>query len=101
MIQEIGNWCSTNEQTLNGGDKSSLLIHQRSIGESEIRVPDLSVPVRREMCVLGVVLNKNLSWEDHVDKMCKKAGKGLHILRTLRYHVTNSELHEVYNAAVR
>ena len=77
------------------------MLHVRSNDSENLFDTDFGVPVRKEACVLGVQLSANLSRDAHVEKVCRKAGKGLHILRLLRYHLTSSDLHAVYNAVVR
>ena len=50
---------------------------------------------------LGVELDKNLSWNTHIDQMCAKAHKSLNFLRRNMYHCPEKTKETTYNTLVR
>ena len=78
-------------------DKTQLLIYKRS---PSLSLSALDMNTCSIMKILGVFLNPELTWHDQVDEMCKKASKRLRILRVLKPHVCEMELHQVYAATV-
>ena len=52
--------------------------------------------------LLGVIITDNLSWENHVNAVCAKAGTRLHFLKLLkRSSVTFDDLLQCYKAIIR
>ncbi len=52
--------------------------------------------------LLGVIITDNLSWENHVNAVCAKAGTRLHFLKLLkRSSVTVNDLLQYYKAIIR
>ena len=45
------------------------------IGEATVFFGDKSVPITHSLESLGIEIDENLSWEKHIDKICKKAIK--------------------------
>lgn len=97
QLQEVSNWCSLNKQIVNA-DKSKLLLCTRRPMSIEV-----STPIKRltSMKILGVYVNDRLTWENHTTEVCRRACQRLHLLRIVKPHISQSELHEVYCALVR
>jgi hypothetical protein len=47
------------------------------IGEATVFFGDKPVPLTHSLESLGVEIYENLSWEKHIDKICKKASAGI------------------------
>ena len=84
-IHQIETWCEVNKQKLNR-EKSTLMIHMRSKSNDDpcCTVQNACVPIQEQTTILGVQLNADLTWDSHVNKLCKAAASRLHILRILR-----------------
>ena len=50
---------------------------------------------------LGIVLNKTLSWSDHINEITTKAMKRVHLLCLFKYKVSRSALHRCYLSFIR
>ena len=46
---------------------------------------------------LGVHINEKLSWEYHVDTICKKVSSGIGAMRRIKHFVPATTLKTVYN----
>ena len=73
---------------------SQLLLHGVKLFETRFQKLKLTV-MRYLMCVkirnLGIIFNEKLTWNDHVDEMCKKICFGLRKLWTCS-HFTPTEI---------
>ena len=67
----------------------------------DICFPSSSLPIVPSLTILGVRLNNRLKWDNHIRLLCKKASQRLHILRSLKQHVSKQELLNVYLAIIR
>ena len=97
-IQNFARWCLRNKQRHNH-DKTQLLFFNRSTNNP---IPLASLPIRPTpvMKILGIFLNAELTWHDHVSELCKKGSRRLRILRVMKPHVSERELHTVYASIV-
>ena len=51
---------------------------------------------------LGIVLNKTLSWSDHINnEITTKAMKRIHLLSLFKYKMSRSALHRCYLSFIR
>ena len=96
QLKNIETWCAQNKQVLNV-EKSKVMICMRSSLDLEC----LHLPVSKSLKILGVTLSEDLSWDLHIAALCTKACQRLHILRVLKPHTTQEELHQVYIATIR
>ena len=49
---------------------------------------------------LGVILSENCSWQDHIDKVTKKASQRLGALQCLKYSLSRKSLEQVYQSYI-
>ena len=49
---------------------------------------------------LGVDLDEKMSWEKHIDSICKKVGSGIGIIERVKPFVPNETLQNLYEALV-
>ena len=96
QLSRIRDWCTLNKQELNVG-KSKLMLSLRT----QLLLKDLPAPTVRSLKVLGVCFNSRLTWDDHIEMLCRKAYQRMHILRTLKPFTTKEEIHDVYLAIIR
>ena len=104
-------WCPTgvssrtlaNKLSLNI-DKSNCVIFQpyqrRTIPQLDLRIAQTSL--KRSSCInyLGLYVDSNLSWKDHIDYVCKKVKKSISVLSKLRHFVTTTVLKTLYYSLV-
>ena len=90
QMTKVKSWCASNNQALNT-DKSKLLVKTRNANDQPIHE---SVKVVNSTKILGVYLNDQMTWNSHIDSLCKTACQRLHILRTLKPYTNPAELHD-------
>ena len=50
---------------------------------------------------LGVIFDQNLSFNDHIDALCKKLTKRIGLLNSIRHNLPNRERIQFYNAIIK
>ena len=88
-------WLQKNGLTLNTSKTKSMLIHssRRKIEDSlGLNVSGNVVEQVRCFKFLGVYVNDTLTWHDHIDKLCSKVTRSLHLLRCLSWFLPKTLL---------
>ena len=49
---------------------------------------------------LGVELDERMSWENHIDSICRKVGSGIGIIKRVKSFVPYETLKNLYNSLV-
>ena len=52
-------------------------------------------------CHLGVVFNKTLTWDSHINYICNKTNKTINILKRLKYCLSRKALERLYTSRIR
>ena len=95
-LEKVRTWCLANKQQLNT-DKSQYMLYTRS----PFIIHGLPLGCVSSLKILGVHVSNNLSWDHHIQSICKTACSRLHVLRVLRRYTTPKELHGVYVSLIR
>jgi hypothetical protein len=66
------------------------------IGEATVFFGDKPVPLTHSLESLGVEIDENLSWEKHIDKICKKASAGIGANKRAKPYVDINTLQTIY-----
>ena len=92
-------WLRSNKLSLNSG-KSELVIFRsktkKELDEITIKINKSKLSPVPNVNYLGVVLDEFLSWDVHVNKLCKKPAQTNDILFKLRYYVPQKTCISVY-----
>ena len=64
-----------------------------------IRLPEITVV--KELRILGIIFNDELTWNTHVHHIIQNASKRLYAIRKLRPLLTDDKLKTIYNVSVR
>ena len=97
-IENIQRWCSENRLTLNLSKSKILFCFANNNVEFSFSLPIECVD---KVTVLGFVINKDLSWDSHIDHIVKIANRRFYALRKLWLHLNTDELHMIYTAYIR
>ena len=77
-----------------------LLSKDASIGDISFNVCETHIQPVDNIKILGVTLDKDLKFNDHVSKMCKKASRQLNALRRLSKHIDESCRLAIYKSFI-
>ena len=104
-LNKVHTWLLANKLTLNVKKTEYILIGSRQRLSQVSADPILSMGsegIKRVSSTktLGVVVDECITWSDHVDKVAKKAAKGIGMLRRSKHLFDRDTLKTIYNAFV-
>ena len=103
-IDSINSWASCNRMKLNPKKCKELRVCflRETPDLSPLLIDGHALEVVRSHKVLGLVIQNDLKWNDHIDSVVSKASKRLFIIRTLRCGgVPTEDLLTIYFALIR
>jgi len=100
----ISQWFNVNKLSINVAKTKYIVFHQkgRSVDceNLHISINDNRIENVCSMKFLGVIIDQNLSWKNHVDHICKKIGKALGVLHRIRHQVPGYIMLQLYNTLI-
>ena len=90
----ISEWFRNNYMKLND-DKCHLMIFSEKSNDFSIKIGSTTITERKEEKLLGVTLDKQLSFKPHVQSLCKKASQTLHALSRISYLLDTEKLKHI------
>lgn len=105
-LSSVNEWLIANKLTLNKSKTEFMLIGSRQRLRTLDNAPSLvidEVPVKQVFSTksLGVHIDENLSWNVHIDKLCKKIASGIGALKRIRPFVPHSTLQSIFNSLIQ
>ena len=74
-------WFSDNGMQANPGKFQCIISHRRIKTYKSVPVGEITIAPQKSVKLLGVTFDVNLSFDEHVDDLCKKASKSLNVLK--------------------
>jgi hypothetical protein len=105
-LENIHQWLLSNKLTLNVKKTEYMVIgtRQRLRNFSQDINVSIDGKVLKEVKTkktLGVLVDKHLSWDKHIDNVSKKVSKGIGMLRRAKQYVSTKTLEKLYHALVQ
>ncbi len=105
-LENIHQWLLSNKLTLNVKKTEYMVIgtRQRLRNFSQDINVSINGKVLKEVKTkktLGVLVDKHLSWDKHIDNVSKKVSKGIGMLRRAKQYVSTKTLEKLYHALVQ
>jgi len=105
-LANVNDWLAANKLTLNSSKTEFMLIgtlHKLSTKETS---PSLSInnSLIKQVSItksLGVTIDMNLSWNEHIDNLCKKIGSAIGALKCIRPFVPQKTLQFIYFSLIQ
>ena len=93
-------WFSANKLSLNISKSSFLIFHptQKTVEKIKLKIYNGNIPEKTSTKYLGVILDKHLTWKDHIHQLNVKLSKSLGILSKLRHNLLRHVIKTVYYA---
>ena len=90
-------WLAANKLTINLSKTEFLLIGSRQRLSGFHTTPLLTINGKQitqasSAKSLGVIIDENLSWEDHIQSISKKVASGIGALKRIRHFVSTDKL---------
>jgi hypothetical protein len=94
---QLQHWFTTNGLLLNLAKSNVMVFSGRHVALPPC-IYDVPMPLCSECRFLGFMLDSNLNWKCHVDKLCDKLGSAVFVLRKLKPLISKVSLRSVYFA---
>ena len=95
-------WFIANRLSLNVKKTKCTLFHKKSVRDNiPLKLPDLKIAnnsIERTTSIkfLGVMIDENITWEDHIHTIEKKLAKNLGLLYQAKHILDNESLKTIY-----
>ena len=101
-LRNVNQWLVANKLTLNVGKSKFMIVTNKKLKSYK---PSFMISGKKiEECdhykYLGVFIDKNLSWKQHIEYISKKISKACGSLANLRYCINIDLLREVYHSLI-
>ena len=105
-LDEICKWYSGNRLALNENKSKCMLItskHRTRLDDNQIdvNINGTNIEQVRTVKYLGVTIDENLTWNDHISALCKNLGFKISTLSRIKNMVTPEMLKTVYNSIIQ
>jgi len=101
-LNKINNWLRVNKLSLNLDKTTYMLFHTLNKPVPNINLQIEGSVIRRVdyFDFLGIVIDKNLTWKYHVNKIGKKISKTIGIMTRLKHYLPSVTLKTIYNSLI-
>ncbi len=104
-LKNISRWLSDNKLQHHTTKTKLMFIGSRyniknKIGDNLVTFKNKPLKRYRSFKCLGVELDEHLSWEVHINAICKKFGAGIGVLKRTKPFVPEETLHIIYKALI-
>lgn len=96
---KLSNWFKVNKLSLNIKKTNYIIFHNRrkKIG----LIPEVAIDnckINSVTCskFLGVIINENLTWTDHIETIKKKISKNIGIIKHIKHQLSSNVLRSLY-----
>jgi hypothetical protein len=98
-LAKVSTWLKINKLSLNVTKTHFILFHFRQCKLAtpvSIKIDNVAINQVKTTKFLGVIINENLSWSDHIDVVTSKCNKNLGVIRKLSYILPREVLLSLY-----
>ena len=99
QLCKVGQWLRVNKLSLNVDKSNFVVFHppQKKVCYSiNLLINDNIIRRENSIKYLGIIIDSNLNWKEHVHELCKKISRGTGILSKLRHFVSKHILIQIY-----
>ena len=106
-IDEVVNWSSSNKMLLNESKTKSMLVTGKRLVKKmdhsalQLRLKSSELNQVHSQKLLGVTIDSQLSFDQHVDDLCKKLAQRIAVLRKIRRSLPLDQRKLYYNAMIK
>jgi hypothetical protein len=101
-LASISDWLKTNKLSLNIKKCKYMIFHtpQKRINSLQLKIENISVERVHEFNFLGLMINENLNWKSHINKISNKISRSIGILNKLKYFLPFNAKFFIYNSLI-
>ena len=98
--KSILNWFRLNSLKANPGKFQFMILGDKSHHKHELKINSIKVEASDDVLLLGITIDKKLTFKQHVENLCRKAQYKLHPLRRIRRFLTIEKAKMLGNAFI-
>ena len=101
-LSNISDWLKCNKLSLNAQKSKYMIFHKprKKLKELHLAINETEIDRVPNFDFLGLTLNENLNWKQHIDKISNRISRSIGILNRQKYFIPlHSKLH-IYNALI-
>ena len=103
-IPKVTDWFNSNKLHINTNKRVAMLFHMRqrtlAINESLIKINDDTIPFSTHTKFIGVNIDNNLTWKQHINHIVTKISKEVGILLHLSKELPKNILTIIYKTLI-
>ena len=105
-INEIIKWCKDNHMLISPAKTKCMLIttrqkHQNKPQSLQLTLGSDSIEQISKHRILGVIVDEKLSWEPHIDKLCKTLSRNIFLLTKLKQLIKTEHCKLFFSAHIK
>ena len=102
-IKEVDKWMTSNQLRLNIAKSKCMLLHssrRKNLPPLQLNYNSQDIEQVQRFKFLGLWINENLTWDDHVSSIVLKASKKINLLRHLSWFLPKCVLIQFYSSYI-
>lgn len=101
-LNYLSDWIKANKLSLNIKKSKYMIIASpnKSVSSTNLILNGSPLQKTDTFKYLGVIIDKNLTWKNHINIVCKKISKNIGILSKLRHYLDTDSLKQVYYSLI-
>ena len=98
--KRILNWFRLNSLKANPGKFQSMILGDKSHHKHILKTNSIKVEASDDILLLGITIDKQVTFKQHIENLCRKAQYKLHALRRIRKFLTIEKAKILGNAFI-
>ena len=104
-INNVSKWCKSNKMALNSLKTKCMLIttrqkHQKKLAPLKLHVDFDPIEQVSEHSLLGVIVDNELKWQSHINKIEKTLSKNIYLMSRLKHYSDQITLKTFFHAHI-
>ena len=105
-LEAVGEWASNNKMLINVDKTKSLLVTEKRIAKKlhddvtpclNLKIKNSEILEDSNLKLLGLTYDRNMTFEPHIDQLCKKLSKRLGLLKHISPYLKKRQRETYYN----
>ena len=101
-LLKLTDWLKVNKLSLNANKTKLMIFHmpQRKLNPPIIKIDEIQLEPISNFNFLGIIINENINWSKHINKISYSISKTIGIIRKLKNFLPSSVLLTIYNSLI-
>ena len=101
-LLKLTDWLKVNKLSLNANKTKLMIFHmpQRKLNPPIIKIDEIQLEPISNFNFLGIIINENINWSKHINKISYSISKTIGIIRKLKNVLPSSVLLTIYNSLI-